>query len=861
MKMEMITNLEVQEFLKDFEKSSETIILEEGKERNELIESARKRGIIISKNDRDLGVIKTIYCFTSKANSNKVRLPKDEFIKILPQIVGRPMNNAHDRKFILGFYVDYKYIAKGEKAIAYAVFFKSAYPKLWKKAKDFQKKGHLSSSYEIWNNDKKANYLSDGTVELHEIGIAGGALIFEEYGEKPAFRGAKVLSMASKEVQECIDNKCLVYASKYKDNKVITSAGDYFTDSVKENLKKLQEEKNKVEETKEETPKVEEKKEAPKVEEKKEVKVEDKKVEVKPKVEPKTEVKKENKKEEVKPEPKVEEKKVEPTTSKIKCSNCSEEFDRIMHPDVKVEATINCPKCKAILKQDGTMVYPPQIIDFKVSCPSCGMNRWLLLERNDKEAKVRCSCKKEYKITFAEEKPKEMVDKMQFPYSGSINCPQCKKWIYYEGISGVTSRDIKCSKCKLEFSFDITKVKEHKKISRIEIIEIKKIEKSSEKGGKKTMEFMIETSKYHRYIDDYEKSVATLPGDYGESKEVAQRLTTEQRKALPDRLFAVVVRVKDKRSGKMRKIRMFPINDEAHVRNALARLGQPAPQATLKRLGVSIEKVRAKILRRARQLGMTALLERYKKASNKKEVASFNCSCIDCGHKITSDKHCINLKCPKCGGQMRRVERPGNGKPEDKKAKAQKEVKKVEEQPKVEESTKVEVKPKTEKAPKTEEKSISEMAKEAVEEATKEKADASKPDTVAKEEVVESKEKLLKAEITKLTSQVTSLGKEIKKIKGEMTKKIDFYKENAVEINKRRDELGDFGKDLTDMDILDKDKFEKAQLEKENVELKTDMVKSSENVAVKGKDGDYYSKVKKEIDNVAFPKNETKKDK
>jgi len=39
----------------------------------------------------------------------------------------------------------------------------------------------------------------------------------------------------------------------------------------------------------------------------------------------------------------------------------------------------------------------------------------------------------------------------------------------------------------------------------------------------------------------------------------------------------------------------------------------------------------------------------------------FNCSCIKCGHKLTTDKHCADLKCPKCGGQMRRVERPGPG--------------------------------------------------------------------------------------------------------------------------------------------------------------------------------------------------------
>jgi hypothetical protein len=35
---------------------------------------------------------------------------------------------------------------------------------------------------------------------------------------------------------------------------------------------------------------------------------------------------------------------------------------------------------------------------------------------------------------------------------------------------------------------------------------------------------------------------------------------------------------------------------------------------------------------------------------------------VECGHSITSEQHCKNLKCEKCGGQMRRKERPGPGK-------------------------------------------------------------------------------------------------------------------------------------------------------------------------------------------------------
>jgi len=38
-----------------------------------------------------------------------------------------------------------------------------------------------------------------------------------------------------------------------------------------------------------------------------------------------------------------------------------------------------------------------------------------------------------------------------------------------------------------------------------------------------------------------------------------------------------------------------------------------------------------------------------------------NCQCIKCGYKLVSEKHCNTIKCPKCGGSMRRAERPGPG--------------------------------------------------------------------------------------------------------------------------------------------------------------------------------------------------------
>jgi len=43
------------------------------------------------------------------------------------------------------------------------------------------------------------------------------------------------------------------------------------------------------------------------------------------------------------------------------------------------------------------------------------------------------------------------------------------------------------------------------------------------------------------------------------------------------------------------------------------------------------------------------------------EKAKYNCECVKCGWKHTSEKHCNTYKCEKCGGTMRRVGRPGPG--------------------------------------------------------------------------------------------------------------------------------------------------------------------------------------------------------
>ena len=37
------------------------------------------------------------------------------------------------------------------------------------------------------------------------------------------------------------------------------------------------------------------------------------------------------------------------------------------------------------------------------------------------------------------------------------------------------------------------------------------------------------------------------------------------------------------------------------------------------------------------------------------------CECLKCGYEKDTNGHCIDIVCPKCGGQMRRKSRPGAG--------------------------------------------------------------------------------------------------------------------------------------------------------------------------------------------------------
>ena len=67
------------------------------------------------------------------------------------------------------------------------------------------------------------------------------------------------------------------------------------------------------------------------------------------------------------------------------------------------------------------------------------------------------------------------------------------------------------------------------------------------------------------------------------------------------------------------------------------------------RLAVCYRQWRGKDKKKAMGEGLMAESKKYK------------CECLKCGHKLESAEHCRDIKCPKCGGTMRREERPGPG--------------------------------------------------------------------------------------------------------------------------------------------------------------------------------------------------------
>jgi outer membrane biosynthesis protein TonB len=414
-KTAQITNLEVAEFLHDFEENSEVFLLEEGKERNEIVEIAKAKGILLE-NSTDLAGFKLVYCFADKANINKARLPKDILLRALPTLIGKAIDIDHNRAYVVGHYIDYRYIQAEDKVIAYGVFFKGNFPKEWEKVvKLFQEK-KLTSSYEIWCPKNKRTRLPDGTYKLTEMEIGGGCLVLTGRAAEP---DAKVLELA-KENFASVDESLVVATEQpseddliiYKDGKVRCSK----CHSCKECAMKLE----KAEEIKSGTEHLFSKTEL-----------------VTPSDAPKPQ--------DAAPAPAP----VPPQNPK--CANCGKEF-----VPVAGQNETKCQNCFAIIDSTGKVIYPPQIFDFDMGCPDCRSHNWRLLEKAaDGKEKIKClSCAKEFEIEVGKDFYEGATVKLAFLVEGATSCIQCGKTIPYSVSSNTDKIKIHCAKCGLDFDYN-----------------------------------------------------------------------------------------------------------------------------------------------------------------------------------------------------------------------------------------------------------------------------------------------------------------------------------------------------------------------------------------------------------------------
>lgn len=538
-----LTNLQVTDFLQDYEARAELVLLEEGSAKKELIDIAEAKNINLKKNS-DLVGFKCIYAFADKANANGAYLPEKDLLQALPSMIGKPVNIGHSRRFVIGHLLDYRYKKSSKQVIAYGVFYRSCFGDEYKQAKKDFKAKKLNVSFEIWSPKDKRKKRADGSEELHQMEIAGMAILFRD--EEPAFDGARVLEFSNK-LQK--DSPELVYASKYKEEEML------FCTSKECKLEKSADNAGTIE-----------------------VKLipKNKKVEQVTKVET------------IEPKPEIKTEKPIPQISKIKCSNCGEEFENGLIDKIK------CPKCFAILNSTGQMIYPPQIKDFRLLCPSCKVNNWLILSKKEDNAKVRCmSCAKEYSLIFATQKRKAISEDFQFLYTGSATCIQCGRTAYVSGISSIKEREVTCKYCGLTFSYNISHDK-YKKIIKILDLSSNPIDKkieTSEKGGKTMAESKKEIKKDEVKTKEEVKPKAEKKVEEPKKAEVKPKVETKSKVETKETPKAEKVEVK-KAEKKVEVKPTKPAVKELPKEVKAEKIVKPAKYPKTKTLRKAVKKLR-----------------------------------------------------------------------------------------------------------------------------------------------------------------------------------------------------------------------------------------------------------------------------
>jgi hypothetical protein len=223
-----------------------------------------------------------------------------------------------------------------------------------------------------------------------------------------------------------------------------------------------------------------------------------------------------------------------------------------------------------------------------------------------------------------------------------------------------------------------------------------------------------------------------LENDYEDGEiEEAKKLTTEQRNALPDSDFALI----QEKDGK--KIRRFPINDEAHVRNALARLPQ-AKDITEEEKKSTLEK----ILKKAKELNMEELVKKYEKSSEEAK----DHLCPECKQPMKDEEKDLCAECLK--------KKEMNKSSEETQTEVKPEETKTEEKSEVAETKSEEIK--------------AEETKEEIVEVKEEATIVTTTQEVTKVDEIKPEGEIITTEVKTETTVVNDEGKEVQKVEEEI---------------------------------------------------------------------------------------------
>lgn len=181
-------------FLQDLTFNAAFRILDEAKDKSELLEVAKANGLVLPA--QDIAVFKCTYAYTDRQNLNGCTLPKEEVEKTLATLNGKSVDLDHQRKTVVGYWLEGK--IDGNKIIAYGAIWKDNFAEDYKLIKEMFDAGNLAVSFEAWGNRTYTN-ASKTEYTLSDIEFAGGAILIKT---KPAFAGAGVLEMAKERVLE-----------------------------------------------------------------------------------------------------------------------------------------------------------------------------------------------------------------------------------------------------------------------------------------------------------------------------------------------------------------------------------------------------------------------------------------------------------------------------------------------------------------------------------------------------------------------------------------------------------------------------------------------------------------------------------